>query len=187
MFKEVYTVPEVAKIFKISTVSVNRLLQNNKLQAFRTSENANWKIPRKDLIIYMTKNNIPMEFIHAKEIKILVIDDEVLVTEAIVEDFNNSTDFIVETAHSGFAAGTKLETFRPDIVILDIFLGDMDGREFFKYIRNHMELKSTRVIGISGKVKQNEIDEFVKMGFDKFIKKPFEMDILKNTIKELIE
>ena len=58
MTKEVFTVTEVSKIFNISTVTVHRLLKKNKLNGFRTSESAHWKIPRKELIRYMKKHNI---------------------------------------------------------------------------------------------------------------------------------
>ena len=127
-----------------------------------------------------------MEFLKKSNTKILIIDDEDLVVKALKEKFKESTDFLIETANSGFNAGVKLENFKPDIVILDILLGDMDGRELLNHIRNHPELKNTKVIGISGKVEEEEINKIMETGFDKFISKPFEFHILKNIIEEMI-
>ena len=122
MNKEVFTVTEISKIFNISTVTVHRLLKNNKLKGFRTSESAHWKIPRKELIRYMKKHNIPLEFLGYKKIKILVVDDEVSLTRMIEKTFQNIDKFQIETANSGFIDGAKLESFKPDVVVLDIFL-----------------------------------------------------------------
>ena len=72
-------------------------------------------------------------------------------------------------------------------MILDIFLGDIDGREFFKHIREHDELDRIKVIGISGKLNKSEVEKTLEMGFDDFLQKPFEMGELKNKILQIIE
>ncbi len=171
----------------ISTVTVQRLLNNNKLKGFRTSENAHWKIPRKELIKYMKKHNIPMEFLNGDIIKILVVDDEVSITQMIERTFKDIDKFQIETANSGFIAGTKLESFKPDVVVLDIFLGDMDGRELFDHIQDHPEFNKVRVIGITGNLSQDEIQPLLNKGFSSFLLKPFNMNKLKETILDVVD
>ncbi len=187
MKKDIFTVSEIAKIFKISTITVNRLLNNNRLKGFRPSEKANWKVTRKNLIQYMDENDIPMEFLSGNKTKILVVDDEVSLTRMIERTFQDIDKFQVETANSGFIAGAKLESFKPDVVVLDIFLGDMDGREFFDHIQDHPELNKVRIIGITGKLSQDEIQPLLDNGFSAFLLKPFKMNKLKETILEVVE
>jgi len=186
MKEDVFKVPDVAEILHVSTTTVNRLLNSEILTGYRPSENANWLIPKKNLIEYMRTQNIPLELLRKDTVKILVIDDEEDLTGAIKRAFQPDNRFDVETAHSGFVAGARLESFKPHIVILDIFLGDMDGRDFFTHIREHDELSEIKVIGISGKLQEDEIQKLLDLGFNKFLQKPFKLSTLKKFVDDLL-
>jgi len=186
MNEDVFKVPEVAQILHVSNTTVNRLLNSEKLKGYRPSENANWIIPRKNLIDYMKRQNIPLDLLETGTVKILVIDDENTITKSIKRVYQSDNKFEVDTAYSGFTAGAKMESFKPNVVILDKFFGDMDGRDFFKYIRSHDELSDIKVIGISGKMDEDEIQNLLDMGFDRFLQKPFSLSTLRKTVEELI-
>lgn len=156
-------------------------------ESYRPAINAAWKVTRKEVLRYMKEHDIPMEFLNGDKIKILVVDDEVSLTQLIKKSLQNTKIFQIETANSGFIAGAKLESFKPDFVVLDIFLGDMDGREFFDHIQDHPELNKVRVIGITGKLSQDEIQPLLDKGFSAFLQKPFNMNILKETILDVVE
>ena len=143
-----FTAMEIAKILSVSLPTVNRLLNSGELKGFRSSKNANWKVMHRELVKYMIDHDIPMEFLTGDIIKVLVVDDEVSITELVELAFERVEGYVVESANSGFIAGAKLESFKPDVVILDIFLNDIDGREFFKHIRENPELNKIKVIGI---------------------------------------
>lgn len=187
MEKSIFTSGEVAKICSTSLQTINRWLNSGELPGYRPTPKADWRITRKNLVKFMKENNIPLEFINGDKIKILVIDDEPSIPRTIQKVFKNEEKFEIETASSGFTAGAKLESIKPDVVILDIFLGDMDGREFFKYIHNHPDLNNVKVIGISGKLRKEEVEQLYKTGFDAFLKKPFIMSELKETILKIME
>lgn len=182
MGKGVYSVTEVAKIIHVSIATVNRLLNSGKLQGYQPSANANWKIPRKELLRYMREQKIPLDFLGDEKTRILVIDDEEPITALIKTAFAEEKDVEVETAHSGFQAGLKLESFRPDVILLDIYLGDMDGHELLEHIRSHSELQNARVIGMSGILKPDESEGGKERGFDAFLQKPFQLSVLKSMI-----
>jgi len=172
---------------KTSRQTVNRWLNNGTLEGYRPTKTSDWRITRKNLMKFMTENNIPLEFINEGKIKVLIVDDEVNMVKAIIRSLRYYDKFVFEKATSGFSAGAKLESFKPDVVILDIILGDMDGREFFTYLRNNPELSRIKVIGISGKVDKDEVQKMLNGGFHAFLQKPFDMDELKNAIIEAYE
>ncbi len=184
MGQDVYSVADVAKIIHVSIATVNRLLNSGKLKGYQPSENAKWKIPRKELLRYMREHNIPIEFLEGERTRILVIDDETSISDIIKMVFQEDRDVEIDSAYSGFQAGLKLESFRPDIILLDIYLGDMDGRELLQHIRNHPELHGARIIGISGMMSGQELDKMLMAGFDAFIQKPFQLNALKETVRE---
>ncbi len=187
MVKEVFTAGDVSNICHVSRQTVNRWLNNGELKGFRPTKNAAWRITRNELMLFMKENDFPVEFIKDNKIKVLVVDDEKNMTSAIQRAFISEERFILDIANSGFSAGARLEAFKPDVVVLDIFLGDMDGREFFKYIKNNTNLDTIRVIGISGKIAPSEIKPMLDMGFDDFLQKPFNVEKLKEIIIESFE
>ena len=63
----------------------------------------------------------------------------------------------------------------------------MDGRELLDYIHQHEQFSNTKVIGMSGKFKDSELEELKSRGFDEFIKKPFGRATILNVINKLIE
>ena len=185
MKKDIYTVLEIAKICKVSRYTVNNWINKGIVRAFRPMEKGAWKVTRKDLADFLIKRGYPLEFLKDNRIKILVVDDEEMMTDVISKVLSQEKEYSVEIANSGFIAGAKLESFYPDVVILDIFLKDMDGRQFFEYIRNHPEIQDVKVIGMSGNLDQDKINNLLEMGFHDFLAKPFKMDELKNSITKI--
>lgn len=186
MRKDVYTVQEIAKICKVSRYTVNNWINKGIMKAFRPMEKGSWKVTRKDLAKFMKVRGYPPEFLKDERIRILVVDDEEMMTNLLSEALGREKEFNVEIANSGFTAGAKLESFLPDVVILDIFLTDMDGRQFFEYIRQHPEIKYVKVIGISGNLDSENVKGLFGMGFHDFLAKPFKIDDLKNSIHKVV-
>ena len=187
MRKKIFTAMAVAKVLNVSLPTINRWLNSGELKGFRPSKNANWKVTIKELVRYMEEHDIPMEFLNDDKIRILIVDDEVDMTTLISKALEKEINFEIDVANSGFKAGVKLTEFKPDIVILDIIIGDIDGREFFKHIKEVPELSKIKVIGISGKIDLLEEQSLLDMGFNSFIRKPFNMKELKDTIFKVIE
>ena len=188
MKKRTFTTGEIAGILGVSRVTVHRWVKTGELKGFRSTPKAYWRIAKKELVTFMLNNKIPLDLLEEGEkIKVLVVDDEVNLTEAIYMAFQNEERFIFESANSGFNAGLKLESFHPDILILDIVLEDIDGRELFKHIEENPGLNGLKVIGISGILDQPELESLLELGFHAYLQKPFEMKELKKTILAVIK
>lgn len=115
--------------------------------------------------------------------KLLIVDDE----SGIVEEVK---DFFIEEGFEVFAADTckdgieALGTFKPDIVLLDLKLPDMNGVNVLKACKQL--LPATKVIVNTGYVDQNIIDETERLGRDAFLQKPFNLVHLKDEIDRLL-
>lgn len=116
--------------------------------------------------------------------KVLVIDDEpdtLELIQLILEDGG----FEAVLASSGFEALDILETVKPDLVLLDIMMPDMDGWEVFRKIK---EKDSNMPVAILTAKAQN-IDKLLGLHVlkaDDYITKPFSKDELLNKIRVLI-
>jgi CheY-like chemotaxis protein len=81
----------------------------------------------------------------------------------------------VEEASNGIEASIKLGTYRPDLLILDIFMPEMDGLEVCRSIRSEPELADMKVIITTGHPDHPKLDEVAELGFNSIFSKPFDL------------
>ena len=70
-------------------------------------------------------------------------------------------------------AGVTAEKFRPHVILLDMHLRDIDGKEVAAQVKKNPDLQLTKVIAMSGKMTEDELKGLLPQGFDGFLKKPF--------------
>jgi len=104
---------------------------------------------------------------------VLVADDELLIRESIRATLVDE-QFEVSTAASGEAAWSLFQEERPDVVLLDLVLGDLDGIELLQRIRRLAP--ECKVILISAHGSIESAVTAMKLGGYDFIKKPFELE-----------
>lgn len=107
----------------------------------------------------------------AQRQKVLIVDDEPKNQRIIKETLEDLVSY--ETASSGEEALKIVESYLPDIVLLDIMMRGMSGYEVCKQIRNNKKLASVKVILVSGKAMLEERLEGYAVGADDYITKPF--------------
>lgn len=113
--------------------------------------------------------------------KILIVDDDVSNCKRLQKLLAH--DYRVELAHTGDQCLAKLESYRPDICLLDIVLPDMDGYDICSHIRSHSELDDTIVIFISGRLNTDSIIKGYESGGYDYVTKP----IVDNVLLQKVE
>lgn len=187
MQKDFFTTSQIADLCGMSRQTIHRWVTTGELAGFRATQKSDWRIAKKDLVLFMRHNNIPLDLLDdTDKIKILIVDDEPDLVSMICKGFQGEEHFRIETACSGFSAGVQLTTYKPEVILLDIYLGDMDGRELLEYIRKTPELHNTHTIGMSGKFSAADIEPLLRLGFKAFLPKPFEIEELKRVIYSVL-
>lgn len=118
--------------------------------------------------------------------RVLVVDDTYENRRLMLEILNR-LDFIIEDARSGEEALQILETFRPDLILMDIVLPGLDGFQTTRQIRKNPLFKQTTIIGISASVFDTVRTQSLEAGCDAFLPKPVDVDQLLETIRALLE
>lgn len=113
--------------------------------------------------------------------RVLIVDDHAQLAGLIERNLRSFQRFDVKVAVSGFEAVAILPIFQPDVAIIDLALGDMDGRDVCIFIQNHERLGHTKVICVSGYVSEDRRSS-KDFRYDAFIEKPFRMGELMDTV-----
>ena len=116
--------------------------------------------------------------------KILVVDDDddVLETIQLILEIGG---YDVEPLNNAELIFERLEDSKPDLILLDIVLGKIDGRVLCSQIKSHEDTKNIPILMMSGLYDIKELKEMDSPPND-FMSKPFKMDVLLEKIEKLV-
>ncbi len=117
--------------------------------------------------------------------RILIVDDEIsiLVPLKFLLEKNNYTVFL---AQSGKDAFDRIHQNKPDLILLDIMLPDLDGYEIFQLIRKNPLWDDIKVICLTAKNRDVDVAKGLNLGVDAYITKPFSNADLLAKIRQLL-
>lgn len=176
--KDVLTTGEVAKICNVAPRTVSKWFDSGSLRGYRIPGSKDRRIPVSELIKFMRAHGIPMDGMTSGRTRVLIVDDETEITTVLSKVLSEQTNYEVKVAASAFEAGMECERFKPHVVLLDLHLGDGgagDSRSVAKVVRENDNLQMTRIVAMSGKLTDGQAQGLRGMGFDSFLKKPFQV------------
>jgi excisionase family DNA binding protein len=176
--KDLFTTGEAAEVCKVSQQTIIRCFDSGRLEGFRVPGSKFRRIPRHSLIRFMKDNSIPLDSIDSGKRKVLIVDDDQEIVELMVDILSKDGRFEIKTASSGYEAGIATEQFRPEVILLDYMLPDVNGNVVCQTIKKNPEFEDIRIIIVSGVVKEDEIDRLMRSGAEDFVKKPFSVATL---------
>lgn len=185
--KTVFTTGEAAKICKVSQQTIIRCFDSGQLKGFRVPGSRFRRIPRDQLFAFMKNNGIPTDALESGKRKILVVDDDPDLVRMIVDVLESDGRFETRSVNNGFDAGMMVKEYRPDLIILDVMLQDINGKDVCIRVRNDSSLEDVKIICISGMVEEDKIQELKAAGANVFLHKPFDTDVLIEKMCTLLE
>ena len=185
--KDLLTTGEAAEICSVSQQTIIRCFDSGRLEGFRIPGSKFRRIPRESLIKFMRENHMPLDNVETGKRKILIVDDDEEIVELMVDVLSRDGRFEIKTASSGYDAGIMTEQFRPDLVILDYMLPDINGNIVCRAIRRNPQLQNIRIIIVSGVVNASEIEDLLGAGAEEFIRKPFDIVELVEKISGVLQ
>lgn len=117
--------------------------------------------------------------------KILIVDDEPNIVMSL-EFLMRKNKFDVFIARNGTEAMDILGREIPDLILLDIMMPDVDGYEICQYVRQNERFDHAKVVFLSAKSKQSDIEKGYALGADLYVTKPFSTRELLLNVKQLL-
>ncbi len=182
--KDVLTTGEVAKICNVAPRTVSKWFDSGALSGYRIPGSKDRRIPLNQLIRFMKQHGMPLNGLMTGCTRVLIVDEEQDIVEVLEKILEDEAKYEVEVARGGFAAGITAEKFRPHVILLDMHLRDVDGREVAKQVRANPDLQLTKVIAMSGKLTEDELRSLTTTGFDGFLRKPFHVRQVMEAVED---
>ena len=117
--------------------------------------------------------------------RILIADDEPNIV-ASLEYLMRKCDYEVCVARDGDEALQLAETFRPDLVLLDVMMPRRSGFEVCRLLRGKPALRPMRIVMLSARGRDAEVGKGLALGADAYVTKPFSTRELVAKVRELL-
>lgn len=118
--------------------------------------------------------------------KVLIVDDEPNILLALEFLFKRS-GYDVRLARDGGEALSQVDTWRPDVMLLDIIMPVKNGYEVCQTVRERPELAAMKIVMLSAKGGEAEISKGLSLGADRYVTKPFSTQELLAVIDGLFQ
>ncbi len=181
-----YTTFQVARFLGVSPPTVVNWVSGGLLPAYRTP-GGHRRIRREDLVAFARVRAFPLvpELLDAPREepttichRVLIVDDELDFCNLVRSYLTSRGGWDVEVALSGFAAGLTIARFKPDVVLMDIMMPDMDGFEVLKMILGDSEMCEIPVVACTA-WRDPQVEQRVKReAFRACVQKPVKLDHL---------
>jgi len=184
------TATQVAKMCFSSREGVINWVQSGKLKAYRTPiGRGHYRILPSDLVKFLKKHSmpIPSELESFGSPRILIADDEPTVVAMIEKGIQRfMPDAITETSHDGFECLIMAGSMKPDIVILDLRMPQIDGIEVCKRLKSAKETAHVKVLIVTGYADNESTARMGREGVDDYIEKPIKLQQLEDKVRALL-
>lgn len=118
--------------------------------------------------------------------KVLHVDDEPDIREVARLALELDPEFDVTTAESAAAALETIDDARPEVVLLDVMMPEMDGPGLFKVLRERTDTAHVPVVFMTAAAQNHTIDDLMSLGAIGVISKPFDPMSLAEELRHII-
>lgn len=122
--------------------------------------------------------------------KVLIVDDDESLRQQTIYALSLIyPDITFIEAKNGIDAIDKFIQSKPDLILLDIEMPEMDGIQFLTRIRSNMDksIKRMPVIMFTGVVDKRKIEEIIKLGVHDYLVKPYELEALYKKVDKFLK
>ena len=121
----------------------------------------------------------------AKKARILVVEDDFDIAN-ILNIYFDGQGYNVQVAGTGADALLKVKEIRPDLIMLDIILPDMDGYSVCQQLRSRPETSDIPILFLTQKDERSDRISGLELGADDYITKPFDIEELKLRVQNAL-
>jgi len=171
---------DVARYCGVSPGAVWKWVKKGRLKAYRVP-GGQYRIERGAFKAFLRENDMQVDpSFFARPVKrVLIIDDEPTIVEVVaraVQQLGESVE--VATAADGFEAELQIATFKPDLLVLDLMMPQVDGFEVCRLVRRSPNTAHMKILIVTAYGIHENIERALRAGADDFMHKPLNIPSL---------
>lgn len=178
------SVEDVARRCRVNPEAVRLWIDLGLLQVSEAGEGPLVSAPA--LLRFLDHYSPPAVQADSRLKRILAIDDEPDILALLREIFRTDPRLHLETAESGFEALIRFGQFKPNLVILDVYMAGMNGIDVCRRIKGHPDFRNTKVVVLTGFPQGALLGELTDISVDCVLTKPIFPDELADVIYGLL-
>ena len=185
---EILTVSQASKYCRVSSKTIINWIDGGYIKAYKTV-GGHRRIKKEDLDQFLKEKGMPLpdEAKTEERKKILVVDDDKIIVETIVQSLEEDEfGYEMISASDGFEAGLQVNHFKPDLLILDIMMPDINGYEVCQKVKSNPETKNTKIVVLSAYLDDDAFKKMKEYGADACFSKPLPLEQLKFEVAKLL-
>lgn len=170
--KDYLTPAEVARLLMVSPVTVRQWAQKGALKS-KATLGGHRRFSLQDIQEFARSRGLKLVNESKESIRILIVDDDVQVSKMLSE-LLDLLPYVIETltAIDGFEAGSKVQSFQPDIVLMDLMMPGMNGFETCRRLKQDPATKGIRVVAMTGYPSPENVEKIIQTGAEACLVKP---------------
>ena len=184
--KGVLTTGQVAKICNVAPRTVSKWFDSGQLRGYRIPGSKDRRIPMHQLVRFMKAHGMPLEGLETGQTRVLVVEDEEELVQLLQRALSEEAGYEVRTAGSMFEAGVEAGLFKPHVILIDLAIPGVSGRQLSRYLQSPPELQGTQLIGMGVGLGDGDVQALRQDGFDGCLRKPFEIRQAVATIEDAV-
>jgi DNA-binding response OmpR family regulator len=122
----------------------------------------------------------------ARPFRVLIADDDPQGVE-LLEAYLSETDYETQTAADGEETLAKVQSWQPDLILLDVMMPKLSGFEVCKQLRADPQTRATAIIMVTALDQQSDVERAVDAGTDDFVTKPINKTELLLRVRALLK
>ena len=183
--KNVLTTGEVAKICSVAPRTVSKWFDSGQLRGYRIPGSKDRRIPIEQLIRFMRAHGIPLNGLESDTRRLLILDNDTALWDIIGVAMEKVGGYEFAKADTAFEAGVMAHEIRPQIIVIDVTLPDVDSETIALRVRGMADLQETCLIGVGNGLTEAQGQALLQGGFRGYLSKPFDLRSLIDLIEEL--
>lgn len=116
---------------------------------------------------------------------VLIVDDSTTLVDQLCAAFE-AAGFDVGHALDGEEVFRKITAYDPDAVLLDIYMPKINGADVCRLVKAHPHWRKIRLVLMSSRMTDRDIETYRAMGADDFLRKPFEPGVAIDCVRRAI-
>ncbi len=185
MAKKALSTNQAAQLCGVHRTTIINWVKEGKIRAYVTAGGHRRILPE-DMVRFVESYRIPIPEGKLAEKKLLIVDDD---KEALDElsDALSGNGFVIECASDGFEAGKKIYKKKPDLILLDFRMPNLDGFELCKLLQQDEETSGIPIIAVTALQSREDRYRIMKSGVIDYLSKPIDVEYLLKAVKRLLK